>query len=344
MNQWNKYLGRFFREEPHYEKDYERIVAQTLLEDGLEWPYDDIVRQSSISIGAANTLRPDIILNKDGQHVAVFEIKALHHTLRQHDYEQLISYMRQCEVSVGVLFGERIEVYFKELGKVGDAEKLFTVSLSIEDANWQTFAELFSFHSFSIETFKTYLQELEKSRIEKEQIEVEKAYLLSDDGKENIANAIRSMLISRGIVENVADKIMESVNINVSDKTKQSESTLPKLLPLQITTHGRRHRTGITAQGYAYGLIREIINRNPHLIYRQLYAIFKNKNYIEEVDTIKDPLRWFMNPDELVKLNDGTTIAISNQWGFNGHSKPKMNRLREIAKSYDIDTTLPYDE
>ena len=40
-------------------------------------------------------------------------------------------------------------------------------------------------------------------------------------------------------------------------------------------------------------------------------------------------------------LTDGTKVAISNQWGFNNNSKPKMDFLREVAERFNIDTSLP---
>lgn len=344
MNQWNKYLERFFRERPHSEKEYEHIVAQTILEDGLEWPYGSIDRQRSIHIGSAGTLIPDIILSYDGLPAAVFEIKAVNHTLRQQDFDQLVSYMRQCDASVRVLFGERVEVFFREPGKTGDPQKLLTVSLSIDDLNWSKFAELFTFPTFSLDNFKAYLEEVEKKRKEKEQIDIAKTVLLSEEGKEFVAGALRSLLTDKGIPAEIIDKVVEAVNIDLKDSSMEMEEQISVNLPASTFEVRRNKRAGIKANGFAYGLICEIINRNPGLRYIQLCTLFKTKSFIADVQTIKDPGRWFMNPNELIKLTDGTTIAVSTQWGFNNTCKPKMDRLREIAKRFGIDSSWPFQE
>lgn len=69
--------------------------------------------------------------------------------------------------------------------------------------------------------------------------------------------------------------------------------------------------------------------------------IFGRKNYIENITQIKDESRWFIEENDIIKIADGTKVVVSNQWGFRNNSKPKMTRLREIARKYGIDDTLP---
>lgn len=73
-----------------------------------------------------------------------------------------------------------------------------------------------------------------------------------------------------------------------------------------------------------------------------MFAIFGRKNRIEKVSLIKDKKRWFMDERDLVTLSDGTRIAISTQWGLNGASKANMDNLREVAKRFGIDISLPH--
>lgn len=89
--------------------------------------------------------------------------------------------------------------------------------------------------------------------------------------------------------------------------------------------------------------MKQIIEKNRHLSFRDLYALFKKRNYVEEVATIDEKRmgRWFLCQDKIMTLSDGTKVAISNQWGFNNNSKPKMDLLRRIAERFDIDASLP---
>lgn len=51
---------------------------------------------------------------------------------------------------------------------------------------------------------------------------------------------------------------------------------------------------------------------------------------------------WCLVEEDIITLADRTRIAVSNQWGFNNTSKPRMDRLREIASQFDIDVSLPF--
>lgn len=99
----------------------------------------------------------------------------------------------------------------------------------------------------------------------------------------------------------------------------------------------------VGARPYAYGLMKQIIEKNRHLSFRELYSFFKKRNYVEVVSDIAEKRRdrWFVRPEEILTLSDGTKVAISNQWGFKNNCKPKMDFLRELAARFDIDASLP---
>lgn len=89
-------------------------------------------------------------------------------------------------------------------------------------------------------------------------------------------------------------------------------------------------------------MIRQIIEKNQVLNFEQLFAIFRRKNRIEKISCINDKKRWFLANEDIVTLSNGNKIAISNQWGFNCASKANMDNLREVAKRFGIDVSLPH--
>ena len=174
--------------------------------------------------------------------------------------------------------------------------------------------------------------------------------VLSAEFRSDVKSLIVDYLVNTGKDKNVVKAVMDRVSISVSCDKEESaveEGGMGNMLILDKKILNkksqRRGRRGIGARPYAYNLMRQIIEKNRHLNFRQLYSIFKKKNYIEEVSTIIEDDRkgrWFLMEDEILTLSDGTKVAISNQWGFNNNCKPKMDFLREVAEKFGIDTSL----
>ena len=76
----------------------------------LGWRSSNKTMQSQLTLGfgAGNTLRPDIILYKNGTPVLPIEIKRPDNVCNDKHVGQLGNYMRQLKSNIGLYFGENI--------------------------------------------------------------------------------------------------------------------------------------------------------------------------------------------------------------------------------------------
>ena len=80
----------------------------------LGWRSSNKTMQSQLTLGfgAGNTLRPDIILYKNGTPVLPIEIKRPDNVCNDKQVGQLGNYMRQLKSNIGLYFGENIRFYY----------------------------------------------------------------------------------------------------------------------------------------------------------------------------------------------------------------------------------------
>lgn len=140
--------------------------------------------------------------------------------------------MKQLEVKVGIYIGEKLEVYFKQIGTGLKEVMLLTVTFDPNDKVGDLFCKLFSANNFSeyeIENYyKNWLKEQEETNI----IENEISFLESKEGKEILELFLKNHFISRHIATSIADKIIDSLEIQLTRKNSQipkpSEKTSEK--------------------------------------------------------------------------------------------------------------------
>lgn len=216
-----------------------------------------------------------------------------------------------------------------------------------EDEDGDNFMTLFSESEFTVEKINDYLKALEEKMAFETNVNVLVSYLLSPVFQDELKLIIGTHFSNRG--DDVVNAALEAVTFDIHKyadnqvredvKCETAESHASPHTERMRTRHNGRNN-GV-AQRYAYNLIKGIIEKNPNLSFRSLYNIFRYKNYIENIDNVSDETRWCMDDKDIIKIADGTRVVISNQWGFNNNCKVKMDRLREIASKFGLDTTLP---
>lgn len=331
------------------ELKYQKAVKTFVLMQALGWNANQIEEQKSMRLGSTDRLVPDIIVNKNDRHQFVVEFKRPGHTRSEKDIEQLISYMRQLETSVGVYIGDELEVHYKVIGDGSAPDMVLSTRFVENSEHGNDFINLFKCEDFSVERIMEYLDAKKAKEIFDSNVKNLVSQLLSQANKPKWKEAIASYLLSDGVDIEVVAEAMERINVavipiqikdpeNVAEELFSS-SPIKELFPMQRQPRQRRSRKDPNSAGrYGYNLIRQIVEKNPGKTFEELYSIFGAKNHIiRPSDIPKKALhRWCLDEDDIITLFDGTQIAISNQWGFNNTSKPRLDNLRYIARRYGI--------
>ena len=99
------------------EKEYQHEIENCLKILGWKKSNGTMESQYTLQIGSTNTIRPDLLLrkanaNEELQAVLPIEIKRPQNTYNEKYANQLISYMRQLRINVGLFIGENIQFYY----------------------------------------------------------------------------------------------------------------------------------------------------------------------------------------------------------------------------------------
>lgn len=94
------------------EGDYQREIENCLKFLGWKKTNGTMVSQYTLPIGNSNSIRPDIVLWRKNEHdtqspVLPIEIKRPSNIRNERQENQLMSYMRQLKLNVGLYIGER---------------------------------------------------------------------------------------------------------------------------------------------------------------------------------------------------------------------------------------------
>ena len=323
------------------EMDYQRSIRDLVLDHGLCWKSSQIEEQKSIQIGSSERLIPDIIVSKDGLPSFVVEVKRADNIRTQNNIDQLVSYMQQLETPRGIYVGERIEVYYKTIGDGSEPIRVMSLQFKKNDQAGQDFVRLFSADAFSIEKIVSYINDCKAAKAFETHVHQLMENMVSDEFKIIMTELISDHYKTHKYTDEEINAAISNLNITITPISDNQQDrthfeTMPNT-PSSYVTHACANRSQISARQYAYNLIKQIVEKNHSLTFRQLYDIFGRKNFIEDLNSIKDENRWYMGEDDILHSKDGISFVVSNQWGYYNNAKRKMDFLRSIAQEQGID-------
>lgn len=338
-----KNLCKLIKHAPsHDESSFQKYIEECVLPSGLKWQAIQIESHPQLHLGSRKRMIPDIHVKKNDKESFVIEVKRPSHIKTDENIDQLISYMKQLETPVGVYIGNEIEIYYKKLGNSSSPVCLMSLHFNEKDINGAKFVSLFNEDDFSIARIEKFKTELDNEMVFQNNVTILFNHLISPDFNHSIKEIVSNYLVENGENQDVVNAALDKIDFRISrlDQNPRQSVFHGETIKPDIGKVNRTRPNRGTAQRYAYRLIKEIIEKNSHLSFPQMLAIFGQKNYIADIHTVHDPARWFMNDEDIITLGDGTRIVISNQWGLNGSCKPRMDRLRAIAYKYGIDLSI----
>lgn len=157
-NKWN-IIARNFRR--CKEKNVSEDTYQDTIEHQLQllgW-YDGIENKLSIQVGASKSLIPDMVLSKEDHRVLVIEIKKPNNTLRNRQASQLLSYMRQLKLPIGLYIGENIQLYYDAPDDEYDAICVYTIEFDDNSSSGRKFCQLLEYENFNLSQLEEFCAE-----------------------------------------------------------------------------------------------------------------------------------------------------------------------------------------
>lgn len=274
------------------EGDYQREIENCLKFLGWKKTNGTMVSQYTLPIGNSNSIRPDIVLWRKNEHdtqspVLPIEIKRPSNIRNERQENQLMSYMRQLKLNVGLYIGEKIQLYYDIPNDGENPICVFTAEIKKEDTNGSIICDLLTYDKFNLEKIETFCNEQYKKIQARNNLHRRVSEFLSEqnghkesDSKDHTkfsVDGINFYVKRRFVLEVIKHYIKDHPNINYIE--------LEKVFPSNL--HSK-----------ALGVIRTLI---------------EVQEKIKSHPDLKK--RYFLKPDEVILLADGTKIVVNNQWG-----------------------------
>lgn len=315
------------------EDDYQREIENCLKYLGWKKTNGTMRSQLSLPIGNSNAIRPDIVLLMNDNPVLPIEIKRPLNVHKERQENQLMSYMRQLRLNVGLLIGEKIELYYDVPDDGENPVCVFSAEINRADVNGSIICDMLEYKKFNSEELEKFCKEQHNKIMARNNLHQRLAEFLSEDnGVRNVMSLLREKFAAEGFDDNVINEEFANVIINVSFKgqgavsvTKKNDKVISKDKPKysidRINFYVKRR--------FVLEVIRRYIKEHPNITFEELEKQFpeslhtKSLGVVRTLDYVEMRMksqpdlrnRYFLKPDEILVLNNGAKVVVTNQWG-----------------------------
>lgn len=194
--EWENYFSELF--------DYKRILRE-------------IDTQRSIHLGSSVRVIPDIILRKDNTDVIDVELKKYNIPFSDTMEEQLKSYLKQLNISVGVIIGKEIRLYWFEYME----NRMYAIRIDYTENNpdGAKFVELLTKNAFQ----KGKIKEFIKSKMEFKM----NVFSIQNELKEELLRNLIELYFGEKYTEEEIKAALSGYTVSITKKTEYNRSIGP---------------------------------------------------------------------------------------------------------------------
>jgi len=204
------------------EQLFELKVVQAFEKLGWSQFNNEIVVRESVQLGASNRISPDLVLkSKEKGNLFIVEVKKPSIEIDNSTFKgQLSSYMGIMRVELGVLVGNKIQLFLdgKFFNKSGIV-LIDEIEFKRDCEKGLKFVQLFIKENYNEQNIKNHAQEKIEQFKEIEDFKRLKNQLLSENYNEKIINYLRTELLNE-YDEKIIEKIFKVLEVKIESKNK----------------------------------------------------------------------------------------------------------------------------
>ena len=341
QEKWNQFVYYLCESKKHgvNEQEYHSTIEAQLQLLGWMSYKNEICHKPNVPIGNSGFIQPDIIVQKDDVKLFVIEVKHPLHTQNEKDKNQLVSYMRQLKLNIGIYIGDRIEIFY-DVPEDDNVVSLLVIPLELDNANGECFVKLFSKENYSKEAIDQFCEErISELRYEENLNKIK--YLLVNDSQELISGAVKMFLCDKYgtlLRESDIDSLLSSFDFTASPKGMpkpavvdvcQPDTFIPELnrekqqRSRDMSRYSLNNSVFLAKNRFVHRVVKLYVEQHPAATYAELERVFPpilqgSNGVIRQIKNIRDIeyVRYFMKKEELLKSGDGIVFAVCSQWGI----------------------------
>ena len=318
----------------------------------LGWKTSNKTMQSQLTLGfgAGNTLRPDIILYKNGIPVLPIEIKRPDNVCNDKQVGQLGNYMRQLKSNIGLYFGENIRFYYDNPNDLDNPVNVLTIELSKEDLNGYTFCEMLSYEKFNVNNLEEFCKEHYHQIMSRNNLHQRfSEYFAENNVTRNIVSLIKEKFVKEGFDENILEDELNKLVCRIEWKRTSSMEKRIDNTVINVPT-SENNETEFSLDGAKYwgigrfvlAVVKQYVSEHPNITLEDLEKQFpsclstnRKCGIIRTMDFVKgrkDEGRFFTK--EPIELKDGIKVVVYSQWGNTGYLRTYFQRFVEHIRAF----------
>ena len=204
------------------EQLFESKVVQAFEKLGWSEFKSEIVVRQSIQLGASNRISPDLVLkSKDKGNLFIVEVKKPTLEIDSSTFKgQLSSYMGITRVEIGILIGNKIQLFLDGNFLNRNEIVLFDeIEFKRDNEKGLNFVHLFSKDNYEKKNIEYYAQEQIQKLNEIEEFKTLKNKILSENYKGKIIDYLKNQLLSE-FNEKIIDEVFKVLEIKIESKNK----------------------------------------------------------------------------------------------------------------------------
>ena len=341
--------------QPHVRCNSTELKYQQEIENCLKflgWRSSNKTMQSQLTLGfgAGNTLRPDIILYKNGIPVLPIEIKRPDNVCNDKQVGQLGNYMRQLKSNIGLYFGENIRFYYDNPNDLDNPVNVLTIELSKEDSNGYTFCEMLSYEKFNVNNLEEFCKEHYHQIMSRNNLHQRfSEYFAENNVKRNIVSLIKEKFVKEGFDENILEDELNKLVCRIEWKRTSSMEKRIDNTVINVPA-SENNETEFSLDGAKYwgigrfvlAVVKQYVSEHPNITLEDLEKQFpsclstnRKCGIIRTMDFVKgrkDEGRFFTK--EPIELKDGIKVVVYSQWGNTGYLRTYFQRFVEHIRAF----------
>ena len=222
---WNEFCFRIKNSDQNAPEREFQIIAESLFEK-LGWLQykSEIISRKAIPIGAANSIKPDIIIENDGKKLFVVELKKTNKFISERNVGQLFSYMRLLKLNLGILIGETLQVYYELPQDDKPPIKIKELIFKPDSKDGINLLKLLSKNGYSFGNMENYCKDNLEIMNNNQKAQKYINVLCSIDGINIIKNLLKEKL-SLEYSQEITFSIINDIEINIFRKRSISNVT-----------------------------------------------------------------------------------------------------------------------
>lgn len=223
MNNWDEIVDilSIYITNDTSEGNYQREIVNCLRMLGWRSKEGTLKEQVTLHIGNNNSIRPDIVLYKDNLPVLPIEIKRPTNISSSKEEKQLMSYMRQLKLNIGLYIGNNIQLYYDDPSDIDLPVCVLKAEFTENDRNGISLCKMLSYDTFNLNEIEENCKRLYENNINKNCLQNKLNDFLS---AENIINNIKTLIKNKFMAEGFDEELLESELKDFSIELKSNKT------------------------------------------------------------------------------------------------------------------------